>query len=102
MLLRSLDAFGKNDRYVKEFSIIAAVGGTAPAAAISTAFACSKGSGSGEGDLPIDDASFIVGWLSVRSGQSVANADNGSGMPSYDGVGCACLRGLFALVVHRS
>jgi hypothetical protein len=60
MLLRDLDAFGKDDRYIKEFSAIATVGATARATAIPRTFARSKGPGSGKGDLPIADASFSV------------------------------------------
>jgi hypothetical protein len=60
MLLRALDAFGKNASYIKGFSTIATVGSTTRAAAISTAFARSKSSGPGKGDLPIASASFSV------------------------------------------
>ena len=91
MLLRTLDALSKNDRDIKGLSTITAVGATARAAAISTTFTRSKGSGSGKGDLPIDDASFGVERLSVRSGQSVVNAHDGSGMPPFDGDRCPCL-----------
>jgi hypothetical protein len=58
MLLRALDAFGKNDRYIKEFSAIATLGAATWPAALSTALAGSKGSGSDRGGLPIADASF--------------------------------------------
>jgi hypothetical protein len=44
MLLRFLDAFGKNYRHIKKLSTIATVGSTARATAVSSAFACSKGS----------------------------------------------------------
>jgi hypothetical protein len=59
MFLRRLGAFDKNYRCLKEFSAIARVGAKTRATAISTAFARSKGSGSGKGDLPIADASLV-------------------------------------------
>ena len=90
MLLCALDAYSKNDRYIKGFSSIATVSATARAAAISTTFARSEGSRSGKGDLAIADASF-VGWLFARSRQPVANADYGSRMPPFDGDRCPCL-----------
>src|ERR1700720_3624298 len=102
MFLRYLDAFCKNHSYVKELSTIAIIGTTVAAAAISAAFARSKGSGSARGDVSTAHASLSGAWLSVRSGQSVAHADDGSGMPSCDGIHCPCLRGLFAFAVHRS
>ena len=66
MLLRVLDAFGENDRYIERFSAIATVSATAGAAAISSAFAGSKGSGPRKRDLPIVDASFSIADLSAR------------------------------------
>jgi hypothetical protein len=44
MLLRFVDAFGKNHRHIKKLRTVATVGSTARATAVSSAFACSKGS----------------------------------------------------------
>ena len=91
MFLRALDAFGKSHRNIEGLSIIVSAGATAGAAAISPTFGGPKGSGSSEGDLSIAGASFRVDWLFARTCQLLADADDGSGMPPFDGDRCPCL-----------
>ena len=60
MLLRALDAFGKDNRYIEEFSAITNVGPKAGAAAIRSAFSSSKDSRPRRGDLSVTEASVSV------------------------------------------
>ena len=60
MLLRGLDAFENNDRYLKKFSAIATVGGAARAAACSITFTRSKDSGPDWRGLQTADASVRI------------------------------------------
>jgi hypothetical protein len=60
MLLRGLDAFEENDRYIKKFSTIAIVGTAARAAACSITFTRSKGSGPDWRGLQTADTSVRI------------------------------------------
>jgi hypothetical protein len=65
MLLRALDAFDEDTKRAQQYSAIAD-GRAAPwAAAISAAFARSKGAGTGRGDLQAVDTSVRIGFRSI-------------------------------------
>jgi hypothetical protein len=61
MLLRVLDAFDEDTKHAQQYSAIAAPW----AAAISAAFARSKGAGAGKGGLQAADTSVGIGFRSV-------------------------------------
>jgi hypothetical protein len=96
MFLRVLDAFDEDTKHAQQYSAIAAPW----AAAISAAFARSKGAGAGKGGLQAADAR--VGIELRLPGKSLADADNGPRMSPFEGNRCTRLRRLLALAVHGS
>jgi hypothetical protein len=65
VLLRALDAFNKDIELTQQSSAIAAFSAAPWAAAISAAFAGSKGAGTARGGLQTADTSIGVGFQSI-------------------------------------